>query len=283
MRGYWLKIVGTALVIFCVGYAGLSVVRFGKHQVQDVVESARDVTIPLPFLPFKFDGTKLGNFRKVVIHRSSPESVTSVDVVVRLSDQAELAKLTGCQLTVDDPTRLNERSTFRCAAADSTMEAFGAVRVQTHSESGWDEVATIPLVLPRDVAKSIRGSDAKSHAAVLEADRFRQIGDSLRILGQLMGKASSDSAREEIRSQMEDLQDEMTELREAIVDAATERAGANVKIGPREVSVEVPAAPDQPGAKVRVGAGGVTVEAPSTTGAKAPAPKAAPQPPKPPR
>ena len=244
MRWYWVKIGLTSLVIFCVGYAGIRAFRIGKREVVDVVHSNSDITIPLPFLPFRFDGTKLGSFRKVVLHRTAPGTIESVDVTVRVTDGTELANLTGCQLTVDDPTRLNENSSFRCAVADSSMVPFGTVQVQTRSEGGdWELAATVPLVLPKSVAADIRGT-SKGRIDRRETDRqFRQMGDSLAVLGRMMGQATSDSVREAIRSQMDDLQNDISDLRESLKATAPDAAAGN---GHGRVTVEAPLAPDPP-------------------------------------
>lgn len=234
MKMYWAKIVVTALAIFGVGLVVRKAFVATKRQVVQAVESNADVTIPLPFLPFNFDGAKVGSFRKLVIHRTDPKHVSGVDVSVRLADGSALDRLKGCQLTVDDPTKVNEHTSFRCATVDSTMEVFGQVFVQTKGDDGeWTQAAAIPLALPRDAAKSIRGEDAQAHAALLEADRFREIGDSLRVLGQALGKAQSDSIREALEENMGDLRDEMEELQGNISDAARARATPTAEEGAR--------------------------------------------------
>lgn len=242
MKFYWAKIVAGALAIFCVGLGIRSVVKSTQHRVERVVESNDDLTIPLPFLPFNLEGAKVGNFRKLVIHRTGPEQVSGVDVSIRLPDPAVLDGFRSCHLTVDDPTRVNEHTSFRCVAMDSTMELFGNVLVQTRDSAGeWIQTATVPLALPRSVAKGIRGEAAQANASQLEADHFREIGDSMRVLGKALGAASSDSVREAIEERMQALRDEMEELQDNISEAArsrTERAASRVP--------EPPAAPRKP-------------------------------------
>lgn len=223
MKWYWGKIALMALVIFGVGFGGIQAFKATKQKVVSAVESNDDLTIPLPFIPFNFDGSRLGTFRKVVFHRSSPETVQSVDITVRLGDSVKAPAFSDCQLTVDDPSRLNEHSSFRCAAADSTMESFGSVIVQSKDADGdWATLMAVPLVLPRDVAARIRGHEARAHAAELEADRFRAIGDSIQILGRMLGAATSDSIRSRIQDEMQSLQEEMTDLRESIQETVTD-------------------------------------------------------------
>ena len=259
MKWYWGKIALTALVIFCVGYGGITVVRAAKREVVRAVDTNVDVTIPLPFLPFNFDGARVGTFRKVVLHRSNPKTVESVDATVRLSDSSLLAKLRGCTVTVEDPSRLSDKSSFRCVVPDSLMTAFGSLMVSTMQNGEWARAAVIPLVLRLDVARRIQGHDAQSHGAELEAARFRALGDSVQALAALLRGASSDSIREAIESNMQSVEEEMANLRRSMSEAAAERTaeapetGASVTITHGKVTVT---APDR---IVTVGPAGVTV------------------------
>ena len=225
MKWYWGKITLTAVAIFAVGYSIMNVAKATKRQVVNVVEGTGDVTIPLALVPFNFDGAKLGTFRRLVIHRSGPDQVSGVDVTVRLSDPGQVAQLAGCHLTVEDPTRINEHSSFRCVSMDSTLEGFGTMLIQTKDSDGdWVEAATVPLAIPVAVAKRIRHTAPEAAALDAERDRFREIGDSLGVLGAAMGRAGSDDEREAIETQMEDLRDQMEELKELVRDAARAKA-----------------------------------------------------------
>lgn len=247
MKWYWAKIGLTAGAIFLVGYSVLGAFKATKRQVVNVVEGSGDVTIPLVLVPFNFDGTKLGTFRKLVIHRSGPEEVSGVDVTVRLTDLAAVERLAGCHLTVDDPTRLNEHSSFRCVSMDSTMEGFGSMVIQTKDSSGdWVVSTTVPLALPIEVAKRIRGAKPESAFLAVETDRFKEIGDSLGVLGRQLGRATSDSARDAIEAQMSDLRDQMEELQSAIQEAAQARAEAAVERVRVRVDRRAPRPPEVP-------------------------------------
>lgn len=236
---YWGKIALTAGIIFVVGYGGISVVRATKRQLVRAVETNADITIPLAFLPFNFDGAKAGTFRRVVFHRSSPETVQSVDATVRVTDSALVQKLRGCTVTVDDPSRLSERSSFRCVVSDSLMTAFGSLIVTTMQNGEWARAAVIPLVLPLDVARRIQGHEAQSHAAELEAARFRTLGDSVQSLAIRLRAAGSESIRQSIESQMQSLAQEMGDLRRSMSEAVAER------------TAEAPEAPTAPPAAKR--------------------------------
>lgn len=247
MRWYWGKIALTALLIFGVGFGVIEAVKATKRTVVRAVESADDLTIPLPFIPFNFDGTRLGTFRKIVFHRSTPETVQSVEITVRLADSVKAMPFSNCQLTVDDPSRLNEHSSFRCSTADSTMEGFGSVVVQSKDEDGdWTTLASVPLVLPKEVAARIRGHEARAHAAELGRDRFRAIGDSMQVLGRMLGGATSDSIRSRIQEEMQSLEEEMADLRESISDNGPAPAPSTAPVPPTAKALGSPAKPPVP-------------------------------------
>ncbi|MEO8449965.1 MAG: hypothetical protein ABI647_09255, partial [Gemmatimonadota bacterium] len=159
MSKYWLKIGLRALVIFGIGMVCVGLFRSTKRTVRRVVDSNADLNIPLAFLPFQFDGAKAGKFERLVIHRSDPRKLSGVDMTIRVTDPAVAAKLaSGCNLTVDDPTHLNNNSSFRCADLDATMESFGQVHIQTkNSDDEWVDASTVTLVLPKAVAADLRG------------------------------------------------------------------------------------------------------------------------------
>lgn len=241
MRGYWLKIAGKALIIFVVGYGVVSAVGVGKREVVRVVESSTDVTVPLPFVPFNFDGARSGTFRKATFHRSAPNQIEGIDVTVRLSDLSLLSRLEGCNATVDDPTRLNERSSFRCVALDSTMQSFGRIVIETRGADGkWAEAREVPLVLPRQVAADIQHRPINTRASArYDARRMRQLGDSMRILGREMGRTENEAERAALSVRIEALQSEMAELTTAITEAAMEEATARASAAASEASAKV--------------------------------------------
>jgi hypothetical protein len=233
-KWYWGKIGLGALAIFCVGFAGISLVRTTKRQVVRAVETSADLTIPLPFVPFNFDGERLGTFRKIVFHRSSPETVTSVDVTVRLNDPGVAARLESCHLTIDDLDNLDERSSFHCVAPSPELESFGTVAVYTRGEGrSWSRAATVPLLLPKHAIGRLHGHDGAQQAARMEQRRFRELSDSMKVLADRFGNANGVEERQTLRDQMEDLEAEMSDLREAIVDAAVERAAATAEAAVR--------------------------------------------------
>lgn len=229
MQGYWAKIGIKAGVIFVVGFALISMFRTTKKRVVHVVEGSGDVTIPLAFVPFSFDGERLGTFRKLVIHRTGPEQPSGIDLTVRLTDRGQLSRLGGCELTVEDPTRINEHTSFRCVGdGDTQLESFGEVMFQAKDEDGdWAEAGRIVLKIPSSVAERIRGlEDPAGDVIEAESERISQIGDSLGALGAALGAAATDSARAQIQERMSELNDQMVEVQAAISAAARSKAKA---------------------------------------------------------
>jgi hypothetical protein len=228
MKWYWLKIIGGALIIFCLGFAGITAVRAAKHRVTEVTHSNSDISIPLAFVPFTFDGAKNGTFRRVVFHRSNPHQLNSVDLVVKLSDPSLAKQFEHCELTVDNPTQINSNTSFRCAGADSGLEEFGRVTIETGAESAEADEIHVPLMIPKKVVADLRG-EGSGAAEKMQADRFQQLTDSMKSLGLSMAAAVNDSVRDAIREQMDDVRSELDDARDAMVEAAQARAEATVR------------------------------------------------------
>ena len=276
MGKYWLKIGLRALLIFGCGMLVVGLVRSTKRTVH--LSEPRGYLDSLPFFSFQFDGIKAGKFERLVIHRSDPRKLSGVDMTIRIADPDVAAKLAGgCNLTVDDPTRLNNHSSFWCVELDETMEEFGQVHVRDEDVDGdWVEASTVTLLLPKGVAADLRGranAHAVTNAARRELERqLRQLGDSIGTLGRAMGRAKTAEERDalkeaidEVRSAIDELNDQMQELNHAAVKSgkmSLEAGGAEVKVGPDGVKVR-----DGSGTNVEVDAGGVRVKA-------KPAPKA---------
>jgi hypothetical protein len=249
MKLYWVKIAVGALMIFGVGFGVLSGVRAAKRRVVEVAQTNRDVTIPLPFVPFTFEGAERGKLRRITFHRSEPKRLSGVDLTVRLSDAGLVDRLRGCSLTLDNPSKIDRSTTFRCADAknDTTLEQFGTVAVETEQDG---DPVRLALMLPHAAIQELQGKGA-AHAKQLEADRFRELGDSMRVLGERMGKNLTEEQRSDIESAMDDLRGEMEDLQSEISDRAkdpAEKASESVKadIGAGGVKVEVTPAPPKP-------------------------------------
>ncbi|HEU5171114.1 MAG TPA: hypothetical protein VFU46_11285 [Gemmatimonadales bacterium] len=158
MRNYWLKIGLGALAVFAGGMLLLAVARAVKGRVHHVAESSDPIELPLPFVPFRLDGERIGTFKRVVINRHAPDEVSSVDLHVDLGDLATMQRIQGCGILARIHTRAGGRGAtfqnadFSCVRGDSAQagyESFGEV----HFVPG-DHIA--PLLVTPAVANELR-------------------------------------------------------------------------------------------------------------------------------
>lgn len=158
MRGYWLRILLGAVGIFAVGMLIVSVVRATRSRVRSVAKTGDPITIPLPFVPFRIDGERLGTFQRIVINRDAPDDLRSVDLYVDLGDTAATERIQRCQSILaqlhggaGDGMTFHDAQ-FACVHDDSTqaaLEQFGEV----HFVPGGH---TAPLLVPPGVADELR-------------------------------------------------------------------------------------------------------------------------------
>jgi hypothetical protein len=194
MRGYWLRIILGMLGIFVVGYAVISAVRAGTSRVRQVTESAEPISIPLALVPFNLGDQRVGTIRRLTILRREPESVTGFRIRVNLSDLEALRMLTSnCVMTVDDPTRLSHRTSFRCVPEDSALIEFG--RVELMPEGGGSRI-DVPLWLPAQVVAGFSGGAGETVTVNADsiAREVRLLADSIRH----QTRSLTDSLRREV-------------------------------------------------------------------------------------
>ena len=176
MRAYWFKIMLGALVIFCVGLTGVTIAR----RIKGRVESNADIHVPLRFVPFRLDGVRVGTFRRLVIHRQRPNMVSSVNLAVRLEDSAATASLKACSLSVENPTEINEHTTFRCVQPDSNLAQFGEVSFEVRdAEGNWGSGLVVPLLLSHRAIREFQGGRADAVAGQAAAEDGRAMADSI--------------------------------------------------------------------------------------------------------
>ena len=172
MRNYWMRIALGALAIFTVGMVGHSLIHRGLNRVKGVVEGSGPLSIPLAFIPFQLGGDKLGTLERVTLERTTPRSVSSVRLEVKLSDSLLARGLEGCRLAVnldDDhngrqnikiqPGRIAE-GTFRCvedAAADSAPAGSDLVEYGQAVFRPGD--VSVPLYLEQDLVDELQDLD----------------------------------------------------------------------------------------------------------------------------
>jgi hypothetical protein len=197
MRSYWMRILLGALAVFFIGMVGVTLFRRGRDKVTEVVTGTGPLSIPLPFVPFQLDGSRLGMVQRLVINRETPKKVSSVDLEVKLDDSLMVQGLAGCRLAAnlesDSATpgdvnlhvnRKGQRAFFFCATSDSALVPFGTVTLNPGD-------VTVPLLVPHTLAETLQSghwgdeadssdaSDVLAERAESLADRAETVADSI--------------------------------------------------------------------------------------------------------
>lgn len=220
MKLYWVKIVFGALAIFAIGMLIRRAIHSGKARIYSITQTSDPITIPFPLgiMPFRLDGTKLGNVERVTLLRDSPKGISNIRVMVKLTDSISPDRLRQCMLVIEDPQRINEHTTFRCQAADTAglgLVPYGEVNVE-----GLDTPFTLLLTraaiedLRSDSANSRMEADADSiaNAAEAYADSMGELADSLTSVN--MERA--DSIREEAMQRADSLREATMRMADSI-------------------------------------------------------------------
>ena len=238
MRHYWLRIFIGAFAIFAIGMIGVSLVRRGLAKVNSVVHSTDELTIPLAFVPFVLAGERLGNLEEVVIHRSTPRQVSSIELEVDLADSLLAEGLRGCRLVANfesDPrepginirTSGKDRNAFTCIPGDSTppeLVEFGEAIFQPGE-------VRVPLYLRQELVTELHEALAgDSTGAIAEAQ-----ADSLTELAELR----SDSTVEAMRRQADSLGRAGRRLGDSLRSAALRQVDS-ARSGLREMADTLP-------------------------------------------
>jgi hypothetical protein len=193
MRNYWIRIAFGALAIFAVGMIGVTLARQGVGRVRGVVQGSGPITLPIPFVPFKLDGQKLGTLDKVVLLREAPKRISAVELQIKLQDSVMARGLEGCRLAANLDDQHNRRGVdvkvgplssgvFSCFHGnDSTahLQEFGRAVFQPGGVS-------VPLLLPNDIVDDLKrgdfGSgeqDSMASIAEAKADSIAEAADAL--------------------------------------------------------------------------------------------------------
>ena len=187
MRNYWLRIALGAVAIFTVGMIGISLARQGVGRVRGVVEGTGPVAIPLAFVPFNLDGSKLGSVEKLTLFRDAPKRISAVEIHIKLKDSLLAGGLGGCRLAANLEKDSDEggvhvragqfsRSVFSCLSEkDSTTEfrEFGRAFFQPGGVS-------VPLLLPSDMIDDLKKGDFHSDTDSTSAEeRADSIQDAI--------------------------------------------------------------------------------------------------------
>jgi hypothetical protein len=189
MRNYWARIAFGALAIFTVGMIGVSLARQGVGRVRGVVEGSGPITVPIPFVPFKLDGRKLGTLDKVVLLRDAPKRISAVELQIKLRDSVMARGLEGCRLAANFEAQHNRRgvdvnvgplstgvfSCFHGNDSSAQLQEFGRAVFQPGGVS-------VPLLLPNELVDDLKqgnfGSGDEDSAASAEQARAESIADA---------------------------------------------------------------------------------------------------------
>ena len=185
MRTYWLRILLGALAVFAIGMIVINLARRTKDRVTAVVTGTGPLSIPLPFVPFELEGSKLGRLERLVVNRNAPKKVSSVDLEVKLDDSLVVQGLAGCRLAANLESdsvkpgdvnlrthRIDERAFFFCAKSDSGLVEFGTVKLQPGD-------VTLPLLVPVSLADELRAGNWGDHDDADSANALAERAESL--------------------------------------------------------------------------------------------------------
>jgi hypothetical protein len=189
MRNYWVRIAFGALAIFTVGMIGVTLARQGVGRVRGVVEGTGPITVPIPFVPFKLDGRKLGTLDKVVLLRDAPKRISAVELQIKLRDSVTARGLEGCRLAANFDAQHNHRGVdvnvgplstgvFSCwhgKDSSAQLQEFGRAVFQPGGVS-------VPLLLPNDLVDDLKqgnfDSGDEDSAASVEQARAESITEA---------------------------------------------------------------------------------------------------------
>ena len=204
MRSYWLRILLGALAVFAIGMIVVTLVRRTKDTVTAVVTGSGPLSIPLPFVPFELEGSKLGQVERLVVNRDAPKKVSSVALEVKLDDSLVVQGLAGCRLAANLESdsarrgdvnlrthRMDERAFFFCAKSDSGLVEFGTVKMQPGD-------VTVPLLVPLSLAEELRAGNWGDHDDADSVDAIAEHAESLASIAE--AQADSIAAVEEERA-----------------------------------------------------------------------------------
>jgi hypothetical protein len=199
MRNYWLRILLGALAIFSVGMIGVTLARQGVSRVRGVMEGSGPITLPVPFVPFKLEGQKLGEVDRVVLLRDAPKQISAVELEIKLDDSVVAQGLAGCRLAANlDPDREPgaeemhagriSRSVFSCLPGSEPipphLQDFGRVMFQPGN-------VIVPLALPSDMVEDLREGRFAAEDSVEAAEaRAESIADKAEAQAESIAEAA---------------------------------------------------------------------------------------------
>ncbi len=222
MKNYWVRIVLGAVGVFFIGMIIVTAIRKATGQVRMIRDTAEPVRIPFPFgiVPFRLDGTRLGNVEHMVLLRDAPEGISGIKVMVKLSDSAMADRLHDCYLVVKDIEHMNSQTTFACQSPDTSgldLVPYGTVDIEG---SG----ASFPLLLSRQAVDDLRSNQGSANIEARVDSIARQAEATADSLGQLADSIAerADSIRESAREKADSVRDAALRM----ADSIRQRRGA---------------------------------------------------------
>jgi len=168
MKRYWTRIALGALLVFCLGMVGVTVVRKGSAEVRSLLSTAASrLPLRLANVGFLLNGRRVGEVTGLDIVRNSGTEIGRITGHVKLNDPESVAELSDCNLTIDNLRGWNDRSSFSCAEAG----ALGSGDLVEVGEIVFEPGRfSRPLYLPQRVVSDWRRSEIQKLDASLARD-----------------------------------------------------------------------------------------------------------------
>jgi hypothetical protein len=197
MRNLWVKIGLGAGGIFAIGMVLGSVVKFGRHKFEDLVNTNSDIRIPLMgIIPFQLADQRLGDLRRITLLRDAPKHLSGVRIEARLGDSATTEPFKDCAfLTVNDPEHVDGNTRFSCIRDTAGLGSFGTVEIR-HTQGGEPTTLVRTLMLPAEEVRQLQeamGPRVRPDSAKLE--ELERMGDSLEAMGDSIRAATDVQVR----------------------------------------------------------------------------------------
>jgi hypothetical protein len=125
-------VVAAGLLVFWGARTAASLKAQVEAWADSLEHSPNPVTMRLSFLPVYIGGGKVGKLDRVVIQRHEPGTVDSVRITITASDNADLDRLTDCNLHLDPDAfdrggPLGYKHALSCVTDPSELVRFGSV------------------------------------------------------------------------------------------------------------------------------------------------------------
>jgi hypothetical protein len=167
---YWIKIVLGMFAIFIVGMVVVRGVDAGKRKVVNFAEGTSSITVPMFGAAFSVGGTQLGGIQSLRIERDAPKVIGGFHLDVTLQDGVDVDQFDNCEITVENPERIDEHTQFACLiAADSGFAALVQFGTVTFRPSGKTHRLMVPAHVVAEIQSAGHADDAQAVAEAVAA------------------------------------------------------------------------------------------------------------------